>query len=70
MKYAVCSTCLTIASTGTHHTLDSGRNRGVGGGWLNAVSGFVGGAVFVFKVFGGVRISLVGFEVDEGLKCV
>ena len=48
--------------------MDAGRNRGVGGGWRNAVGGFGGGAFFVLEVFGGVGVSLVGFEVDGGLK--
>ena len=43
MEYVLCSTCLTIASTGPHHTVDAGRNRYVGGGWRNAVGGFGGG---------------------------
>ena len=68
MEYVVCLTCLTIASTGYHHTLDVGRNIGVVGGWCNAVDGFGGGAVFVFEVFGGFVVSLVGFEVDGALK--
>ena len=50
--------------------MDAGRNRGVGGGWRNAVSGFVEVAVFVFTVLGGVGVSLVGFEVDRALKFV
>ena len=62
-------TCLTIASTGPHNAVDVGQNRGVGGGWCNDVGGFGGGAVFVFKVFGGVGVSLVGFKVDGALKC-
>ena len=48
--------------------VDVGRNIGVGGEWCNAVGGFRGGAVFVFEVFGGVGVSLVGFEVDGALK--
>ena len=68
MESVVCSTCLTIASTGPHHTVDVGRNRGVGGEWCNTVGGFGGGAVFLFEVFGGFRVALVGLEVDEALK--
>ena len=68
MEYVVCLTCLNIASTGPHHTVDSVRNRGVCGGWRNAIGGFGGGAVFVVEVFGGVEVSLVGFEVDGDLK--
>ena len=68
MESVVCSTCLTIASTGPHHTVYVGRNIGVDGGWRNAVSGFGGGAVFVFEVFGGVGVLLVGFELDGDLK--
>ena len=68
MEYVVCSTCLTIESTGPHHTADVGRNRSVGGGWRNAVDGFGGGAVFVFNIFGRVGVSLVGFELDGDLK--
>ena len=45
-----------------------GRNIVVGGEWCNDVGGFGGGAVLVFKVFGGVRVALVGFEVDGALK--
>ena len=48
--------------------VDVGRNRDLGGGWCNAVSGFGGGDVFLFEVFGGVGVSLVGFEVDGALK--
>ena len=62
------STCLTIASTGSHHTVDAGQNRGVGWGWRNAIGGFGGGADIVFEVLGGVRVTLVGFEVDGALK--
>ena len=68
MESVVCSTCLTIASTWPHHTVDVGQNIGVVGEWCNAVGGFRGGAVFVFKVFGGVGVVLVGFEVDGALK--
>ena len=68
MESVVCPACLTIASTGPHHTVYAERNRGVGGGWHNAVGGFGGGAVFVFDLFGRVRVSLVGFEVDGALK--
>ena len=68
VEYVVCSTCLTIAFTGSHHTVDAGRNRGVGGGWCNAVDGFRGGTAFMLKVIGGVRVSLVGLEVDGALK--
>ena len=68
MESVVCSTCLTIASTGPHHTVDVGRNRCVGGEWCNAAGGFGGGAVFVFGVFGGVGVALVGFKVDGDLK--
>ena len=68
MEYVVCSTCLTIASTGPHHTVDTGRNIGAGGGWRNAVGGFKGGADIVSEVLGGVGVSLVGFEVDGALK--
>ena len=67
-EYVICSTCFTIASTGTHHKVDAGWNRGVGGGGRNAANGFGGGDVFVFEVFGGVGVSLVGFEVDGDLK--
>ena len=63
-EYFVCSTCLTIASTGPHHTVDAGRDRCVGRGQRNAVGGFGGGADIVFKVLGGVDVSLVGFKVD------
>ena len=48
--------------------MDAGWNRGVGGGGRNAANGFGGGDVFVFEVFGGVGVSLVGFEVDGDLK--
>ena len=48
--------------------MDAGRNRGVGGGWRNAVGGFGGVADFLFEVLGRVRVSLVGFGVDGGLK--
>ena len=68
MESIVYLTCLTIFSTGPHHTVDAWRNRGVGGGWCNAVDGFGGGAVFVFKVFVGFRFSLVEFEVDGALN--
>ena len=60
MEYVVCSARLTIVSTGPHHTVDVGQNRGVGGEWCNTVSGFIGGAVFVSEVFGGVGVVLVG----------
>ena len=68
MESLVCSTCLTISPTGPHHTVDVGQNRGVGGEWRNAVSWFGGGAVFVFEVFGGVGVALMGFKVDGDLK--
>ena len=68
MEYVVCLTCITIYSTGTHHKVDVGRNIGVGGEWCNAVGGFVGGAVFVFEVSGGVGVALVGFEVYRDMK--
>ena len=68
MEYVVCLTCINIASTRPHHTVDAGQNRGVGGWWHNVVGGFVGGAVFVFKLFGGVGVSLVGFKVDGALN--
>ena len=68
MEYVVCSTCLTIASTKPHQTVEAGWNRGVGGGWRNFVGGFRGGAIFAFEVFGGIRVSLVVFEVDRALK--
>ena len=68
MESVVCSTCLTISSTGPHHTVDSGQNRGVGRGWRNAVGGFRGGDIFLFKVFGGVGVSLLVLEVDGALK--
>ena len=61
MESVVCSTCLNIASTGPHHTVDVGRNRGVRGERCNTVGGFVGGAVFIIEVFGRVRVALVGF---------
>ena len=68
VESVVCSTCLNIAFTGSHHTVDAGRNRGVDGGWRNAVGGFGGGTEFMFTVIGGVRVSLVGLEVDGALK--
>ena len=68
MEYVVCLTYINIASTGPHHIVDSGQNIGVEGGWHNSVGGFVGGAVFVFKLFGGVGVSLVGFKVDGALN--
>ena len=68
MEYVVCSTCLTIASAGPHHTVDVGRNRGVGGEWCNSVGGFRGGDVFVFEVFSRVGVALVGFEVDGDME--
>ena len=68
MKYVVCLTCITIASTGPQHMVDAGKNRGVGGGWCNYVGGFGGSADIVFEVLGGVRVTLVGFEVDGALK--
>ena len=68
MEYSVCLKCLTIASIGPHHTVDAGRNRGVGGGWHKTVSGFGGGAAILFEALGGVRVSLVGFKVDGALK--
>ena len=68
MEYVFCSTCLNIASTGDHHTVDAGRNRGVGGGWCNDVGGFGGGADFLFKLLGRVGVSLMVFEVDGALK--
>ena len=48
--------------------MDVGQNRDVGGEWCNTVGGFRGGALFVFEVFGGVGVALVGFEVDGALK--
>ena len=68
MEYVVCLTYLNIASTGPHHTVDAGQNRGVGGWCRNAVGGFVRGTVFVLDLFGGVGFSLVGFNVDGALK--
>ena len=68
MESVFCSTCITIASIRPHHMVDTGQNRGAGGGWRNSVGGFGGGAVFVFEVFGGVRVSFMGFEVDGALK--
>ena len=68
MESVVCLRCLTISYTGTYHTMDAGQNRGVGGGWRNFVGGFRGGAIFAFEVFGGIRVSLVVFEVDGALK--
>ena len=68
MEYVVCSTCLTIASTGPHHTVNTGQNRGVDGGWHNDVGGFGGCADFVFKILGRVRFSLMGFRVDGDMK--
>ena len=68
MEYIVYSTCLTIASTGPHHTVDVGRNRGLGGEWCNAVGGFGRGAVFVFEVFDGVGVKILRFGVDGDLK--
>ena len=68
MESVVCLTCLNIASTGPHHTVNVGRNRGVGGEWCNSIGGFRGGDVFVFEVFSGVGVALVGFEVDGALK--
>ena len=64
MESVVCSTCLIVASTRPHHTVDAGRNRGVGRGWCNAAGGFGGGADILFEVLVGVGVSLVGFEVD------
>ena len=60
----VCLTFSTISSTGPHHMVYAGRNRGVGGGRSNAVGGFRGGTGIVFEVLGGVNVSLVRFEVD------
>ena len=68
MEYIFCSTIITIASTGTYHTVGVGRNIDVGGGWRNDVGGFGGGADFLFEVLGGVGVLLVGFEVDGALK--
>ena len=68
MEYVVCLTCLTIASTRPHHTVDAGHNRGVAGEWCNAVGGLGGGTMFVFKVFGVVGVAWVGFRVDGDLK--
>ena len=67
MESVVCLTCITTVSTRPHYTVDVGRNRGVGGEWCNAVGGFGGVSVFVFEVFGGFMVSLVGFEVDGDL---
>ena len=47
--------------------VDVGWNRGVGIDWCNAVGGFGGGDVFVIEVFAGVRVILVGFEVDGAM---
>ena len=44
--------------------MDSGQNICVGGGWRNAVGGFVGGSGVVYEVLGGVNISLVRFGLD------
>ena len=60
----VCSTCITIYSTGPHHIADAGRKIGVGRGWCNTVDGFRGDADIVFEVLVGVGVSLVGLEVD------
>ena len=68
MEYVVCLVCLTIVSTGNHHTVGVGQNRGVGRRWRNSVGGFRGGAIFVFEVFGGVGFSLLGFKVDGAIK--
>ena len=68
MESVFCSTCLTIDSTGPHHTVGVGRNIVVGGKVCNYIGGFVGGAVFVLEVFCGVMVALVGFKVDGGLK--
>ena len=68
MEYVVCSTCLTIASTGNHHAVCGGENRGVGGRWRNTVNRFGGGAIFLIEVFGVVRVSLVGLKVYGDLK--
>ena len=62
-EYVICSTFFTIASTGTHHTVYAGRNRGVGGGRRNSVGGFGVGSGVVFEVLGGVDVSFVRFEV-------
>ena len=59
----VCSTFFNIASTGTHHTVDAGRNIGVCGGRRYTVGGFRVGAGVVFELFGGVDVSLVRFKV-------
>ena len=48
--------------------MDVGRNRGVCREWFNAVGRFGGGAVFVFEVFGIVRVAFVGFKVYGSLK--
>ena len=68
MKYVVCLTCFTIASTGPHHTVDIEQKRIIDREWCNAVGGFIGGDVFVFGVFGGVGVALMGFEVDGAQK--
>ena len=36
--------------------------------WCNAVGGFGGGAMFVFKLYGRFGVALVGFVVDGDLK--
>ena len=54
----------TIASTGPHHTVDAGWDRGVGRGRRNAVGRLGVGDGVVFKVLGRADVSLVRFEVD------
>ena len=56
------------ASTGLHHTVDIGRNIGVGGGWCNAVRGLGGCGVIVFKVFVKVGVAFLEFEVDVDIN--
>ena len=63
-EYVICSTCFTIASTGTHLTVDVVQNRGVCGGRRNAVGGVEGVTDGVIKVLGGVNVSVVGSEVN------
>ena len=66
----VCSKKFTIASTSPHHTVDAGRNCGLGGGLCNTLGGFVRGAGVLYEVLGGVYVSLVGFEVDVPFFCL
>ena len=68
MESVFCSTCLTIYSTGPHHTVDVGRNIVVGGKVCNYIGGFGGVSVLVLEVFCGFMVALVGFKVDGGLK--